>query len=421
MRCWLAACVLAALPVLVQAGTENTAPGVDEPAGVVDQSEGAVAEAVDDGIPADQAYPADDPDAGEDAGQLPPVAAHCRVQMVGDPRWFDRAQGYFSQQACTPATWFDRFFGGERTGDVASALVRVLPSLQYSDRDFTDAGVRFKARLNLPNLRDRLNLVINDDADEQAGLLQGETQRPQVANAAASETTAALRYLVKLAGRSGANVDVGLRGQAKFFSRARYYKAWALSDVLDSRFTQFVFFLDGDGFGESSRFEVERLLTEDTMFRWSSQLTASEALRGWELRDGVHLLHQIDRDRALTGGLSITLDSEPVWRTNAYGASVRYRQRAFRPWFFYEIEPFVDAVRSNGFRLNPGIALRVELWLGDDSGGRRRDAPQESAANPVAPAEAPLMPGDQPAAVPAGVEPLTSPDGGPAVETSTSQ
>lgn len=288
----------------------------------------------------------------------------CQGYVVADPRWFDRAQGYFSQRACRPATWFDRFFGEERTDDVASAVVRVIPSVQYSERDFTDSGVSLRARLNLPNLRDRFNIVVNDDTEEENGLLRGETQRPQQANAPARESSAALRYLVKLAGRSGADVDIGLRGEVKFFTRARYYYTWEHSPVLESRFTQSLFFRDGEGFGETSRYEVERMLAEDMLLRWSTQATVSEEVNGLELREGVQLLRQIDRRRALTWGIAMTVNSDPVWKANSYATSVRYRQRAFRPWFFFEIEPFLDAARFDNFHPNPGIAFRLEFVLG---------------------------------------------------------
>lgn len=298
--------------------------------------------------------------------ELAGASAHpCMGERMLDPRWFDRAQGFFSKRVCTPATWFDRFFGGERTDDVASALVRVLPSVQYSERDFTDAGVRVRARWNLPNLRDRLNVVVNDDSDERDGLMQGETQRPQQANAPGRESSAALRYLVRLAGRSGADIDVGLRGDVKLFTRARYYYLWEHSPVLQSRITQSLFFRDGEGFGESTRFEVERLLAEDLLLRWTTLGTLSEELDGFELREGVQLLRQIDRRRALSWSLSMTASPKPVWRASAYATGVRFRQRAFRPWFFFEIEPFIDAERADNFRPNPGIAFRLEFLVGD--------------------------------------------------------
>jgi len=306
----------------------------------------------------------------------------CAGQAMEDPRWFDRAQGFFSQRACTPATWFDRFFGGERSNDVATALVRVIPSVEFSERDFTDSGVRLRARFNLPSLRDRFNLVVNDDSDEEDGLLQGETQRPHQANAPDRESSAALRYLVRMAGRSGADIDIGLRGEARLFTRARYYYLWEHSPVLQSRITQSLFFRDGDGFGESTRYEVERLLAEDLLLRWTTLGTVSEGLEGLELREGVQVLRQIDRRRALSWNLSMTVSPQPVWRASAYATSVRYRQRAFRPWFFVEVEPFVDAARSDGFHPNPGIAFRVEFLIGDF--GADRAAPVRQAAPPAA-------------------------------------
>lgn len=242
------------------------------------------------------------------------VPDSCLGYQVDDPRWFDRAQGFFSQRACTPAVWFDRFFGDEREEDVASALVRVVPSLQYSDRDFTDMGIRLKARVNLPNLKDRYSLVVNDDAEQNAGLLPGEVERPERANATDRDTSAALRYLARRAANSGLDFDIGLRSQLKFFARARYYRSWQLAPPLRTRYTQSFWFRDGSGFGETSLFEIERMLAEDMLLRWSTQATVSEEANGLELRDGLQLLRQIDRDRAISWNLAMTVKSDPDWQ-----------------------------------------------------------------------------------------------------------
>lgn len=308
---------------------------------------------------------------------LPPDG--CQGVQRDDPRWFDRAQNYFSQRACVPAIWFDRFFGEDRGEEVASALVRVTPSLQYSDRDFTQLAVRIKARVNLPNLKDRVNLVVNDDPDESSALLPGEVARPARVSTAERENSAALRYLVKVADTKRVDIDVGLRSHLKFFARLRYRHLWTHTPVLQTRYTQSLFFRDGDGFGDISLVEVERMLAEDVLLRWSTQATVSEVVNGLELRDGIQLLYQIDRDRAINWNLAMTINSDPVWKANSYVTSIRYRQRIFRPWFFYEVEPFVDWIREDHFNTNPGIAFRVEMLFGDMGNGRRNPAEEVPA------------------------------------------
>ncbi len=345
-------------------------PVIVEP-GVID----TVAPAVDKVEPADS-----------EAATKPLLPDGCRGAHWDAPRWFDRAQNYFSQRACVPAIWFDRFFGEDRGEEVASALVRVTPSLQYSDRDFTQLAVRIKARVNLPNLKNRVNLVVNDDPDESSSLLPGEVARPVQVNAAERENSAALRYLVKVADTKRVDIDVGLRSHLKFFARVRYRHLWTHTPVLQTRYTQSFFFRDGDGFGDISLVEVERMLAENVLLRWSTQATVSEVVNGLELRDGIQLLHQIDRDRAINWNLAMTINSDPAWKANSYVTSIRYRQRIFRPWFFYEVEPFVDWIREDHFNTNPGIAFRVEMLFGD-MGNIRHNTNSPAGSAEVAPPE----------------------------------
>lgn len=313
------------------------------------------------------------------------VPAACRGGEIQDPRWFDRAQDYWSQRACVPAVWFDRFFGETREDDEASALLRVIPSLQYSDRDFTDVGIRFSGRMNLPRLEERLSLVINEEEGADRGLLPGEVERPEQANAPGRESSAALRYLHPLADQSTIHLDVGLRSEMKFFARARYVHYWRHHAARRTRFTQSVFFRDGEGFGETSLVEVERMLAEDMLLRWSTQATVSEEANGLEWREGLQLYRQIDRDRALSWNIGMSVKSDPAWKAQDYSTSIRYRQRAFRPWFYFEIEPFLDWVRVDNFNTNPGIAFRVEFWLGHRGPSATEPPPASLPAAAVVP------------------------------------
>lgn len=392
--------LLTSLLLLAAAGPAGAADGAGTDA------------AMDSGEPVPEQLPAEgsDGDAGIDpdpaaatrrieaavrarAERLALAGEHCPGEQVPDPRWFDRAQNFFSVRACTPAIWFDRFFGDPRDGDVADALVRVIPSLQYSDHDFTEVGVRFRAQVNLPHFEQRLSLVLNEETDDPAGALPGEVARPEVANNAGRESSGALRYLASRRANSRVDFDVGLRSQLQFFARARYVHRWPIDPWLQLRYTQSLWFRGGDGFGETSLLEVERMLAEDMLLRVSTQLTLSELANGFELREGLHLLRQIDRNRAIDWGISTRINSDPVWRANQYSTSLRYRQRVFRPWLFVEVEPFLDFERVDGFNTNPGIAFRVEFWLGSNSQGG-------GGAPPAQPTSPPDVPTGEPAASP---------------------
>lgn len=340
----------------------------------------------------------------------------CAPDGTDLPEWYDRAQEYWSVRTCASAVWFDRFFAAGRTEETATAIVRVIPSIQYSDREFVDSGVRLKAKVRLPRFEERLSVVLNEDDEESRGLLPGEVERPEQANAPGRGSSLAFRYLLDSGLISQTDIDVGLRSELKLMARIRYRHLWTHRPGLQTRFTQSLWFRDGDGFGETSLAEVERALRKNLLLRWSTQATLSEEANGLALREGLQLFRQIDADRAVSWGVAATVRSDPAWKAVDYSTSIRYRQRAFRPWFFFEVEPFLDWIRPDGFRTNPGIALRVEFWLGD-SGGKppasaapgAADAPhaQEPPGSPALP-EPPALP-DETTSSPTG----DGPTGGP--------
>jgi len=47
----------------------------------------------------------------------------------------------------------------------------------------------------------------------------------------------------------------------------------------------------------------------------------------------------------------------------AYTLSLRYRKRAWREWFYYEIAPGISFEDEFDYKANPGIRLRVEIFM----------------------------------------------------------
>ena len=56
--------------------------------------------------------------------------------------------------------------------------------------------------------------------------------------------------------------------------------------------------------------------------------------------------------------------TDPVAAIETWRTSVRFRRSVWRPWFFYEIEPYVLWPRSLGYEGITGIVLRLEVQAG---------------------------------------------------------
>jgi len=48
-----------------------------------------------------------------------------------------------------------------------------------------------------------------------------------------------------------------------------------------------------------------------------------------------------------------------------YSTSIRLRKQFWRPYLFYEIEPFIDWPASDNYRTNGGIALSLQMVIGE--------------------------------------------------------
>jgi hypothetical protein len=56
--------------------------------------------------------------------------------------------------------------------------------------------------------------------------------------------------------------------------------------------------------------------------------------------------------------------THPSHRLEAVTLSVRYRQRLWRDWLYYEVVPQLSFPREENFDITPGINLRLEMLFG---------------------------------------------------------
>ncbi|MGB1222183.1 MAG: hypothetical protein ACPG43_11610, partial [Alcanivoracaceae bacterium] len=56
--------------------------------------------------------------------------------------------------------------------------------------------------------------------------------------------------------------------------------------------------------------------------------------------------------------------TDPVFRKENMRTAVRFRRSIWRPWLYYEIEPYAFWARSNDFEGVTGIVGRLEVQLG---------------------------------------------------------
>jgi hypothetical protein len=174
-----------------------------------------------------------------------------------------------------------------------------------------------------------------------------------------------LRYTFVERSRTNLSLSGGLRLDAPTdpFVRARYRYLQPLGERSLARVTQNLFWQDDEGFGESTRIDLESRLAPDSLLRWSTSGLFSESSDGWEWRTEGDFFRRLSRRTALNFGVSAEGVTRPSAVVDSYRTHLRFRRNFLRDWLFYEIEPELRWPREEDYDLTPGIILRLEAQL----------------------------------------------------------
>ncbi len=267
------------------------------------------------------------------------IALSCRDPEGRPESWLDRSHAYMNRRLCEPAAWFDGFFGDPRADEETPVYTffRWRNEIRWGEGEGTRYRARVFANVRLPRFSERLRLLVSRDEDIRGEF--GEPSRRE--DASLSTTQLGLRYIISDDEFGQYSVEGGFLARFPItpFVAGRYRYTWPVAEDTQVRWTQTLFWERDDGVGTRTRVDWERLLSQDTMLRWSGGGTFSETSNGVEWDSSLTLFHQMTRSRAVRLETGLFGDTRPDYQLEEYYVNARFRSTFMRPWLFYEIQP----------------------------------------------------------------------------------
>ena len=128
--------------------------------------------------------------------------------------------------------------------------------------------MRFRARFDLPNLRDKAYVFIGRQNERELLTDQSETfTREQLLLEERQREDQTGFAGLGVALRKNIDFRVGVRGGLKFFTQARYRKQWALSEQDRIEFRETIFWNNKDKFGSTTALDYEHAFTPKLSLR----------------------------------------------------------------------------------------------------------------------------------------------------------
>ena len=283
------------------------------------------------------------------------------LQVKPKPAWVDNMHHSISNSVYQSAMWFDRFFiedGDEQSAPEASARIKF--GWEPRARDLGVLTQRFRVRVRLPHLQDKVDLIFSDDNDDDINQLPLDS--PRTENQLDKESfSAAIRYQHKNERYFLTDSRIGITG-GDIFVRTRHRRTYVLDDVRKFKVEPSIYYFLQDGLGARLLLEYDHQINDKRQNRVNFSTRVSESFSGVKINFGMYHLEHITDSGAAVSGFQIVgrVDSEQGSLIDNYILNYRYRFGALREWLFFEIEPFIEFPEVHNYKITPGIAFRIE-------------------------------------------------------------
>lgn len=341
--------------LLAAAGADELEPRVDESASPIKWIRALP-------VPVKPAFPVAD------------AAEVCQDKPQG-PAWIDRMHGALYKSMCYTTVWFDGFFGNARFDDEYQATHGSLATgVLWDERDQWDPSVRFRVQMTLPQMSDRFSAFIGKvDPDEYVTEQRDDfdTLPRQFGREIDDEVLIGLGY--RQPGRRGGYFDAGvgtsLDAPDEPYVKGSYRIAVPILEHNLLRLRETVFWEGNEGLGATTRFDLERLISDDFLARWTGSATVTQETEGVRWLSHVTLFQNLGVGRAISYQVGITAESERDVPITDYGLRVIYRRTIFdRDWLFLELRSNLTWPRESSLERRQsvwGAGAAIEMMFGE--------------------------------------------------------
>lgn len=279
-----------------------------------------------------------------------------------DDHWMQGLHETVSNSVYQSAQWFDSFFvandSEQQQQPTTTAKIRFawLPK----SRDWNDIETRFRIRVKLPHLQDKVSIVLSDETDDELNNLPLESAnaKPETED---EKFSLALNYTEEKSKKKLINYRLGISG-GDIFARAKHNLRFDFSEQQGFLVEPSLYYYLGDGLGAKLLLEYDYQLSAKSQFRINYSIRGSADFSGIRWKHGMYKLHQIDENTASVISLQVEGERNGArgFVIDNYTLGYRYRFNALRDWLFFEVEPFLEFPEQENYTTTPGIALRVE-------------------------------------------------------------
>lgn len=277
--------------------------------------------------------------------------------------------------SCHSFRWFDSLWGDSKDFPENEVKGWMIAGAEYREYDGFDPRLRIRVRAPLPNLDDRWDLILGR-VDETSFVSDTQTDDTQFFNpGAVNQQDEEAEWLLGL-GHRGRNTKKGwdwsagvrLRVPPRPYAKLQYYYNKDFNEDTNLYFRQTFFWRSDDGFGLTSRGEVNHEIDPGNHLRYEGIITHSEDTEGNEWYFGTTWYHRFAGENGISLLAFANGESEAEEPLKDFGFNLIWRRPFTREWMYLSMGPSITWPRefqSEKREMSLGFGVWIELEFGD--------------------------------------------------------
>ncbi len=293
----------------------------------------------------------------------PVTAIQSPQDSVDDRAWFDVWQRSFTDSIDFTVRQFDGMFSqenGPNKNKQAKAEGRIQLSWEPRSRDLAETDLRFRIRVSLPHLEDRVDLLLSDNEDETQSDTLKAARNDSLGRR--DNTTIALRFRPDQNSHYSYRIGAGRRDQ--LYVKSRYRDAMAFNAHWAMLYDAEWYYYTRDRLGAELGAAIQHVAENNNVTRLNNRFYFRDDSNDWLWRHELQHLYPIDTHNALMYRLMVEGLDRPQYKVEEVYTGLRWRSNPLREWLYFDVEPFVLWRRDEGFKPSYGMAFRIEAYYG---------------------------------------------------------
>ncbi len=312
------------------------------------------------------------PDSLSTGNQQTPKPVQAEIQPTAtnadeDTSFFtmlDQPQQYIAAGFLGFSKSVDEFFSSEKAEyENNGSFIRLTADSIFTEGEGWGFTGSTRARLVLPNTRNKMRLVFESDPNQERESEQPSLQNNPLEVAEKKDYFAGLEALVGEfeLWRFRPGLGIKLNRSLDLYWRFRASRNFDISTLWQGYFGNTLYHFSSTGYRFDSKFELNRRSGDHGLLRSQTSAKREQAEDWWQLSQVFSFTHSIDGKQALVYLAGVYGINEPDTHAEEYLLQIRYRRLLHSNYLFGEIIPQFQYLLENNFEPGFSLTLRMEM------------------------------------------------------------